>query len=794
MRAHSLFPLLLLCALFGVFPAPVAHAASTTVTPPRLALVEGEASFWRPGAEDWVPARRNLPFAAGDELWTGADGRVETQVGPNAFLRAAPRTRLSFDRIDADVLQVGIATGTASFDLTALPRGRSIEVGTPNGAYTLRTPGYYRFDVDERATALTTRRGGRADIAFANGLAAALGSDETLLLAGTDTPTVERHRADAPDAWDRWNFDRTDELLAAADSARRVPAEVYGAADLDRYGAWREVPEYGTVWEPAQVAPGWAPYSDGNWVYDPGYGWTWVDDAPWGWAPFHYGRWVVVRERWMWAPGPPVRRPAYAPALVGWLGPAGAAGVGWVALGWGEPALPWWGRRDVVGRPWWGGWGGPRVVNRRVLRDRDGYRLRPADIRYVNCDIDRAVVVAPPDRLPRGDRDWRRLPRDEVRRWRPAERQPQRLQPLPVSLAPWTGRAARPPQRVEERPLVHTRAPDDVRQRLRGIGLQAPERTAPAPRVVQPGVLMPRELPSRRAPEGFGVDRGGRPAAPPPPGFDATRQGQPAAGDAGGRPTGDGRGSGWRPPFVGGARDGAGAPAPDGRNRPAAGSGDAGAAPGRGAAPGPRGEAAGAAPARGGDAAAAGPSPRALGREGTAMQRLQEMQQRQATEAVERAAQEHAREAQAQQRQASEREAQGRAREAQAQQRRLLEAQQRQAAEAAARSAQGGARDNQAMQRLQEMQQRQAAERAAQGQAREAQAQQRRLQEAQQRQAEHAAQGQAREAQQRRLQEAQQRARAPDAAQQPSPRPQAPAEQRGIGRLRNLDCPSGTCN
>jgi len=87
-------------------------------------------------------------------------------------------------------------------------------------------------------------------------------------------------------------------------------------------------------------------------VRDPFYGWTWVDTAPWGWAPYHHGRWVFVNGFWEWAPGPVLPRPVYAPALVAFLGgpgvhvgigPGGPI-VGWVALGWGEPCVPWWGR------------------------------------------------------------------------------------------------------------------------------------------------------------------------------------------------------------------------------------------------------------------------------------------------------------------------------------------------------------------------------------------------------------------------------------------------------------------
>ena len=64
----------------------------------------------------------------------------------------------------------------------------------------------------------------------------------------------------------------------------------------------------------------------------------------------------------------------WAPALVVFFGlpgihvSIGAPLMSWVALGWGEPVVPWWGRAGFVGRPWWGGWGGPRVVNNVVHR------------------------------------------------------------------------------------------------------------------------------------------------------------------------------------------------------------------------------------------------------------------------------------------------------------------------------------------------------------------------------------------------------------------------------------------
>jgi hypothetical protein len=126
-----------------------------------------------------------------------------------------------------------------------------------------------------------------------------------------------------------------------------------GYQDLDRYGRWRETPNYGRIWFP-EVRSNWAPYRDGHWAYVQPWGWTWIDDAPWGFTPFHYGRWVQVDHQWAWTPGQSVQRPVYAPALVNFVGSvnigaiavglatgvASGGGVGWVPLGPEEVYVP----------------------------------------------------------------------------------------------------------------------------------------------------------------------------------------------------------------------------------------------------------------------------------------------------------------------------------------------------------------------------------------------------------------------------------------------------------------------
>ena len=73
--------------------------------------------------------------------------------------------------------------------------------------------------------------------------------------------------------------------------------------NLETYGVWQEVGDYGYCWQPHQTEADWRPYSDGRWVYTEA-GWTWDSDEPFGWAVYHYGRWANASGMgWIWIPG-----------------------------------------------------------------------------------------------------------------------------------------------------------------------------------------------------------------------------------------------------------------------------------------------------------------------------------------------------------------------------------------------------------------------------------------------------------------------------------------------------------
>jgi len=539
LATRTLAALLALATLFGT--APSAHAAlptdapdpsATGRTPPRLSYIDGEVSFWRPGAQDWSPAGINIPLAPGDELYTAHQGDVELQIGTRAFVRAWGDTQLGLANQEADFLQFKVTSGHVSIDVRSLDQHQVVEIDTPQAAFTIDHPGYYRVDVDPTQTSLITRRGGRATMTPAGGQSVAVTPSEEVVLAGAPNPSVQAYVAPDLDVWDQWNYTRTEHLLDSV-SARYVSSTVYGVDDLDHYGNWRVVPTYGEVWIPESVPAGWVPYSTGRWIWDRHYGWTWVDTAPWGWAPYHYGRWVFVDGFWAWAPGPIVVRPAYTPALVAFFGAPGVAVaanaplVSWVALSWGEPVVPWWGSARDVGRPSWVGWGGPRVVNNVVVNRTTVVNVNTVNV-YKNVSVQNAVVAVREDRFGRQPVHDARVVEVDTQRLQPV-RGAVRARPDAASFVASGGAATRPPEADFGRRVVATRPPARSATTTPPPGTVATParatdvvvRNEPAPRIVAAPKAAPQaSVPPRPA---FGVSQTERPRPTSPPSFETRR-------------------------------------------------------------------------------------------------------------------------------------------------------------------------------------------------------------------------------------------------------------------------------
>jgi hypothetical protein len=325
-------------------------SASDANDPPtrvaRISYLDGSVSLQPGGAGDWGAAARNRPMTVGDKLWTDKDSRAELQTGV-VSIHLGSMTALSFLNLDQTITQMRLAEGSINFRVKEIREGDTYEVDTPNAVFTITQAGAFRIDVNENGdnTGITVIRG--AGQVTATGKTYDLQPGQRGVFNGTDDvqSTIVPHAPPA-DGLDNWANQR-DLGEQNSVSQRYVPQDMPGTQDLDNNGTWGQDGQNGAVWYPSEVAPDWAPYSNGYWSYVAPWGYTWVDYAPWGFAPFHYGRWGYIGGRWGWYPGPRIGVSIYGPAFVGFLGGGFGFGfgvgfgVGWFPLGFGEPFHPW---------------------------------------------------------------------------------------------------------------------------------------------------------------------------------------------------------------------------------------------------------------------------------------------------------------------------------------------------------------------------------------------------------------------------------------------------------------------
>ena len=322
----------------------LAVAADAPARVGRVALAQGQVDI---RADDEANAAQvNWPVTSGNTISTAAGARTEVRIGSTS-IRLDGDSALEVLQLDDDTMRLRLHYGSASIRIVNREVLEGFALETPQARVRLQQPGRIRIDaervrdtsfvtvfdgaalVDSGASQLTVRAGKRAEV----------GADDVRTLAASR------------DAFDDWAIAR-DRVQDTSTSARYVTTEMTGYEDLDRYGSWSTNDEYGSLWYPS-VASSWVPYRDGSWTWLDPWGWTWVDNAPWGYAPFHYGRWVQVRNRWAWAPGRRADRVVWAPALVGWVGGGGwnvafrdrsrHPGTGWYPLTPHDRFVPTWG-------------------------------------------------------------------------------------------------------------------------------------------------------------------------------------------------------------------------------------------------------------------------------------------------------------------------------------------------------------------------------------------------------------------------------------------------------------------
>lgn len=323
----------------------------------RVSLIHGDVSTQRGDSGDWAAVTLNQPVMTGDKISTGNDARSELQLDFANTLRVGPNSKATVANLTHKNIQVqlgeGIVTYVVSKDSESEP-----EIDTPNvSVHPSHHDGIFRVEVRPDGDTVVIVRQGEAQIATPQGSTEVRAGDMATVRGDSNSAQYKISSAPDRDEWDRWNADR-DHLIRDANSWRHTNRRYTGTHDLDAYGRWQNVQDYGDVWVPNEP-DGWVPYRDGNWTYEPYYGWTWVGYEPWGWAPYHYGRWFPYGNSWAWWPGPIYAgyNPFWSPAYVSFWGWGGGFGFGFGFGGWGGFGWLPIGPCDFF-HPWWGGYRG----------------------------------------------------------------------------------------------------------------------------------------------------------------------------------------------------------------------------------------------------------------------------------------------------------------------------------------------------------------------------------------------------------------------------------------------------
>ncbi|OJW16005.1 MAG: hypothetical protein BGO44_05820 [Legionella sp. 39-23] len=311
----------------------------------RLSYINGTVSFLPAGESQWVGVTLNRPLVTNDQIWADAGSLAEMQLS-GAAVRMGSQTALKILNLNDEIAQFQLTQGTLVLSIKSINGQQAYEVDTPNLAFVITEPGYYRFDViaEDDMTTVSVRMG--EGTAYGQNASNTVDVGKSCSATGTNLDNFQCTTLGvALDDFESWSLDR--DKVAGTVSTQYISPDTIGYEDLGNYGSWTQDQQYGPVWYPNNVATDWAPYQDGQWIWLGFWGWTWVDNQPWGFAPFHYGRWAHLRNRWCWVPGPIGAHPLYAPALTVFIGGNnpqfminGGYGIGWFPLAPGEPYIP----------------------------------------------------------------------------------------------------------------------------------------------------------------------------------------------------------------------------------------------------------------------------------------------------------------------------------------------------------------------------------------------------------------------------------------------------------------------
>ena len=228
----------------------------------RVSLMHGDVSTQRGDSGDWSAAVLNQPVMTGDKVSTGDNARTELQLDFANILRLGPNSKANIANLTQKNIQIQLGEGIANYAVSKDSEAEP-EIDTPNvSVHPAHHDGVFRIEVHPDGDTIVIVREGEAQIATPQGSTEVRSGEMATIRGDADSAQYKISSAPDRDDWDHWNSDR-DHLIRDASSWRHTNRRYTGSQDLDAYGRWQKVPDYGDVWVPNEP-DGWVPYRDGN--------------------------------------------------------------------------------------------------------------------------------------------------------------------------------------------------------------------------------------------------------------------------------------------------------------------------------------------------------------------------------------------------------------------------------------------------------------------------------------------------------------------------------------------------
>ena len=281
-------------------------SAESKVRIVRLSTIEGTVQIDRATGQSFEKAFLNMPITEGVKLRTASDGRAEVEFEDGSTVRLTPNTTLQFTDMGlrdsgAKVSTIDVSEGMAYFEVVGNKDDEFlVTFGKQKIGPTRST--HFRVDVQN----------GSGEVAVLDGKVQVNGPEGGVEVSKNRAATFdlandkyELAKRIVPDANDQWDKEQTQYSQRRTIANSYQSPYAYGWSDLAYYGAFSNVGGFG-CWRPYFATLGWDPFMDGAWVYNPGFGYTFVSSYPWGWTPYHFGSWMYAGGTgWCWAPSYP---------------------------------------------------------------------------------------------------------------------------------------------------------------------------------------------------------------------------------------------------------------------------------------------------------------------------------------------------------------------------------------------------------------------------------------------------------------------------------------------------------